>query len=168
MALFNKDKVMQFLPHRDPFLFVDSVEEIEIEGWSYGTGIVTPKEVIGALVTAKFKVLESLDLFRGHFPKKPILPGVIQVEMMAQASSFIFVSLIEDPFMADPNLAPKMDVALTSITNAKFRKPILPGMDLVIKTTCTKFRGSMVVSDCHLFHQGQLMSEASVLASVRF
>ena len=168
MVLFGKDKVMQFLPHRDPFLFVDSVISVELEGWTYGKGIVTQKEVLGTTVTATFHVSEKLDLFQGHFPGKPILPGVIQVEMMAQASSFIFVTLLEDPFTLGPDLAPKMDVALTTISNAKFRKPVTPGMDLTIKATCTKFRGPMMASDCHLFHAGQLVSEASVLASVRF
>jgi 3-hydroxyacyl-[acyl-carrier-protein] dehydratase len=83
--------------------------------------------------------------------------------MMAQASSFVLQALVPKTFkQAD------LELALTGVTTAKFRRPILPGMKLVIRTRLTKFRAPMIVSDCQIFHDGQLMSEATVLASVRY
>ena len=60
-----------------------------------------------------------------------------------------------------------MDVALLGITEAKFRKPVLPEMDLKIVTKVLKVRGSIITSECKLFHNEQLMSEATVMASLK-
>jgi 3-hydroxyacyl-[acyl-carrier-protein] dehydratase len=161
--LFDNKKVKDFLPHRDPFLFVDTVESVEIENWKMGDDPIDPKSSVGGMVTAHFFVSPSMEILKGHFPGKPILPGVVQVEMMAQASSFVLQALVPKTFkQAD------LELALTGVTTAKFRRPILPGMKLVIRTRLTKFRAPMIVSDCQIFHDGQLMSEATVLASVRY
>ncbi len=162
--LFNKTQVMAFLPHRDPFLFIDSVESVESPGWQWGQGILKdPKDSIGTVVTAKYFIRPDLEIFKGHFPGRPIFPGVIQVEMMAQASSFIIVVSHPDP------LGPSQrELAFASISNAKFRKPVLPGMDLTIKATCTRYRGPIMGCDCQIFHKSELMSEASLMASVKY
>lgn len=155
--IFDFERVCSFLPHRDPFLFIDSVSEIDCPAQ-------TPKEMkdlVGTKVTAHYRTKAAHEIFKGHFPGNPILPGVVQVEMMAQASSFIMDKIydcLEDL---------KMEVALVSVDGAKFRKPIIPEMDLVIKTTLTKVRGPMLSSDCEIYFDGQLMAQASVMASVR-
>lgn len=161
--LFDKEKVMQFLPHRDPFLFVDSVDSVTLDGWEYGGPVKEPKDTVGAEVRASFFCREDHVIFKGHFPGKPILPGVVQVEMMAQASSFTIVTSHPTPF--DSNA---LDIALMSVSNAKFRKPVLPGMQLNMTATLMKYRGSMMSCDCHLFNEGTLMSECSVLASIKY
>ena len=161
--LFDKNGVKQFIPPRDPFLFLDSVESIKLTGWEYGSGIVSGKEAIGGVVTASFYADPEMDVFKGHFPGKPILPGVIQVEMMAQASSFVMAFFIDDPLSKST-----LDVALTSVTDAKFRKPILPGMKLEIKSTITRYRKPMILTDCEVYCDNQLMSQAQVVAPVRF
>jgi 3-hydroxyacyl-[acyl-carrier-protein] dehydratase len=61
----------------------------------------------------------------------------------------------------------KMDVALLGINDARFRKPILPEMDLKIVTKTIKLRGPMLTSECKIYHNDQLMSEATVLASLK-
>lgn len=155
--IFDFDRVCSFLPHRDPFLFIDSVSEINSDA-------VDPKEIkdlVGTKVVAHYRTKKEHEIFKGHFPGNPILPGVVQVEMMAQASSFI-MDLVFDQL---ENY--KMDVALVSVDSAKFRKPIVPEMDLVIKTTCAKVRGPMISSDCEIYFEDTLMSQASVMASVR-
>ena len=155
--IFDYERVCSFLPHRDPFLFIDSVSEIDCPAQA-------PKEMkdlVGTKVTAHYRTKATHEIFKGHFPGNPILPGVVQVEMMAQASSFIMDKIydcLEDL---------KMEVALVSVDGAKFRKPIIPEMDLVIKTTLTKVRGPMLSSDCEIYYDGQLMAQASVMASVR-
>lgn len=155
--IFDSNRVLSFLPHRDPFLFIDSVSEIH-------AGMESPKEIkdlVGTKVVAHYRTKKEHEIFKGHFPGNPILPGVVQVEMMAQASSFI-MDLVFDQL---ENY--KMDVALVSVDGAKFRKPIVPEMDLVIKTTCVKVRGPMISSDCEIYFEDTLMSQASVMASVR-
>ena len=122
---------------------------------------VTLKDIVDAEVVAHYRTKKDHAIFKGHFPDYPILPGVVQVEMMAQATSFIVLLLHENPF------AMKMDVALLGITEAKFRKPVLPEMDLKLVTKTLKVRGPMLTSECKLYHNDQLMSEATVMASLK-
>jgi 3-hydroxyacyl-[acyl-carrier-protein] dehydratase len=160
--LLNTEQVKKILPHRDPFLFIDSVESITIGGVSTEKGKVFDiKEIIDAEVTAHYKTKKDHAIFAGHFPDYPIFPGVTQVEMMAQATSFIVLLLTEDP------LNMKMDVALLGINEARFRKPIFPEMDLKVVTKLLKARGPMITSECKIFHNDQLMSEVTVLASLK-
>ena len=90
----DQDAIKNFIPHREPFLFLDSIDSIELSNWKFGTKVNDPKDALGGLVTGKFYVDEKLDMFKGHFPGKPIFPGVIQVEAMAQCSSFVMSFLL--------------------------------------------------------------------------
>ena len=159
--LIDLNSVKEFLPHRDPFLFVDEVSNIELkEGVSEEN--MTVKDVVGSKVKASFFTREDHPIFVGHFPGNPILPGVVQVEMMAQASSFALMK-------AFPNWRDlKMEVMLLGVTAAKFRKPVFPNMKLEIETSCTKIRGVFMTNECVIKCGGEAMSEASVLASVKF
>ncbi len=159
--IFNKEQVMSYLPHRDPFLFVDTVSQVQlVEEKSIDE--ITTADLVGGTVVAQFHTREDHPIFAGHFPGNPILPGVVQIEMMAQASSFIMTKIVKDPFNS------KMDVALVSVSNAKFRKAVVPGMDLELKSVMRKIRGPMISQDCQIYNDGQLMSECSVLASIKF
>ena len=160
--ILNTDQVMQVLPHRDPFLFIDSVESVTIPGRHLAPGeIVDIKEIIGSEVVAHYRTKKDHAIFKGHFPDFPILPGVVQVEMMAQATSFVVFIMHKNP------IEMKMDVALLAITEAKFRKPVLPEMDLKIVTRILKMRGPIITTECKLYHNEQLMSEAMVMASLK-
>lgn len=158
----NTDQVMQILPHRDPFLFIDSVESVTYPVRPLAPGeLIDIKEIAGAEVVAHYKTKKDHNIFKGHFPDYPILPGVVQVEMMAQATSFIVFLIHQNPMKM------KMDVALLAITEAKFRKPIFPDMDLKMVTRVCKMRGPMLTSECKIYHNDQLMSEATVMASLK-
>jgi len=157
----NKDDVLKFLPHRDPFLFIDSVSNVTNPNTKDGE-LIDAKNVIETTVTAHFYTDPKHPIFAGHFPGRPILPGVVQVEMMAQSSSFTITRMHPDP------LALKLEVALLSVAEAKFRKPIYPDMHLTVTATCKKWRGAFTSYDCTIHHNGELMSECSVMASVRF
>ena len=162
--LYNKDDVLNFLPHRDPFLFIDSVESIEIadEFKNIPSEELNKKHLIGTVVTAHYEVNPDHPIFEGHFPDQPVLPGVVQVEMMAQASIFL-VKLVSTKKEGVP-----LKVALLNITSAKFRSPVVPGMKLTIKTFCTRIRGSIVCNDCQVFHGDILVAESSNLATIEF
>ncbi len=160
--LLNSDQVRQILPHRDPFLFIDSVESVTVPGRTLSAGeILDVKDIQDAEVIAHYRTKKDHAIFKGHFPDYPILPGVVQVEMMAQATSFIVLLVHQNPAQM------KMEVALLGINDARFRKPVLPEMDLKIVTKTLKVRGSIITSECKLYHNDQLMSECTVWASLK-
>lgn len=161
--LLNKEQVMRFLPHRDPFLFIDSVKAvIPPESLKGQNGPFTPGQIVGGKSVCTFKVENQLKVLEGHFPNQPILPGVVQVEMMAQAASFLTIFCLEKPIEQT-----KLEVQLLGVDSARFRKPITPVMDLEIHAVLTKVRGHIQVYDCSLFSQGELMSQTSIMASLK-
>ena len=106
----NHEEVMQLLPHRDPMLLVDTVEAVE------------------PMVSAetRFYVKPEWDIFRGHFPGDPVLPGVLSVECMAQAADILIMT--SDKYAGRTPL-------FGSINSAKFRRKITPGTTLTAKAT---------------------------------
>jgi 3-hydroxyacyl-[acyl-carrier-protein] dehydratase len=160
--LMEKKQVMAFLPHRDPFLFIDGVKEIIIpEELKNQKGPFTPQQLVGGKSVCTFKVDNSVKVLEGHFPGDPILPGVVQVEMMAQAASFLAIH-------CKPHENAKIEVALLGVDSARFRKPVVPPMDLEIHATLTKVRGPIQMYDCEIYSNGDLMSQTSVMASLKF
>lgn len=155
------DQIKKVIPHRSPFLFLDAIEEVihQSDKVKPGAGL---RELAGSEVKAHFEVKENLKILEGHFPGNPILPGVVQTEMMAQAACFTIYDIVDDVDTF------KLEVALLNVTNAKYRKPVLPGMKLVIKTKCLRVRGPMMSYEAQIYNNDELMSESTFLASVRF
>lgn len=153
----SKEMVLKILPHREPFLFVDEITDVSGEGRVFEN----VKDLIGVTVKGTYTTKEDHPIFAGHFPGNPILPGVVQVEMMAQFTSFGLKRFYAD--LEDRNL----DVALISIEGAKFRKPVYPGMKLEIETVFTKMRTGFLQNDCKVFHNNELMSECTILATFK-
>ena len=159
----DKQQVMRFLPHRDPFLFIDTVKDVVLpESLKGKQGPFTPAELIGGKSICTFKVDETVKVLEGHFPGNPILPGVVQVEMMAQAASFLCIHTLQKSIEET-----KLTVALISVDSARFRKPIIPPMDLEIHSVLTKVRGPFHIYDCEIYSQGELLSQCSVMASLK-
>ena len=146
---YDVDQIMQLLPHRFPFLLVDRVERIE-----------RPKNDNGNRVGWKLWATKCVTFnephFPGHFPHRPIMPGVLQVESMAQAAALIVV---------DPQ-GPKLDVLIAAIKDAKFRRAVVPGDVLELYAEILKDRGSMLIVKCEAKVRGKLVAEAEVLAKV--
>ena len=160
--LMNKEEVFNFMPHRPPFLFIDTVDRVEVPEGVKELSEVASKDLVGTHVVANFSVTQDLEILKGHFPGNPILPGVIQIEMMAQASAFVSLALnIED------RDSYKVETLLLGAEGAKFRKPIVPGMDLEIHATMDKSRGLIAHYSCEIFSDGKKVSEAKILAQLK-
>ena len=112
MSSLAIEKIMEYLPHRYPFLLIDRVE-------SY---------VPNANLVAIKNVTANENFFNGHFPGRPIMPGVLILESLAQATG-ILISLSED----NPKMAGLY--YLLGINNARFKKVVLPGDQLTLKVT---------------------------------
>lgn len=161
--LLDKQMVMKFLPHRDPFLFIDGVVELRLPPELDGKkGPFPSAQLIGGTSICTFRVDHKVKVLEGHFPGNPILPGVVQVEMMAQAASFLATKSFDGPLDKV-----KVDVALLGIDTARFRKPIVPPMDLEIHSKFVKARGPIQIYECEIRSNGELMSNATVMASLK-
>ncbi|UCC15737.1 MAG: 3-hydroxyacyl-ACP dehydratase FabZ [Gammaproteobacteria bacterium] len=107
------EKIMQFLPHRYPFLLVDRIVDFEA----------------GHALTAIKNVTVNEPFFPGHFPHRPVMPGVMILEALAQASGILaFITVGEMP---DEDMA----LYFVGIDKARFRRPVVPGDQLTLQTT---------------------------------
>jgi 3-hydroxyacyl-[acyl-carrier-protein] dehydratase len=140
--------IIKILPHRYPFLLIDRVESL-VRGPQY------PNRTGNRIECTKCVTINE-PFFPGHFPHRPVMPGVLIVEAMAQASALCCYRP-EDP---------KQDVAFVSISDAKFRVPVGPGDTLDIVVECLKDRGSMMSFKGTAHVRGKLVAEAEFLAKM--
>lgn len=137
--LLNVTDIQKMLPHRYPFLLLDRVTKIE------------PSKRITALKNVTFN--ESF--FQGHFPGKPIMPGVLIVEAMAQAGGVLVYKSIQ----TDDNT-----VYFMSMDKVKFRKPVVPGDQLVLEVEAIQSRGKVWKFSGEAKVNGELVCEAVFMA----
>lgn len=105
---FGRDEIERFLPHRDPFLFLDEILFLDLEAGS---------------IAARFDLARGKNVLSGHFPNNPVWPGVLMIEAVAQSGGFL--SNYQDGLTDGPGV-------MTSVLRAKFIHPVKPGADLQI------------------------------------
>ncbi|MFN8369768.1 MAG: 3-hydroxyacyl-ACP dehydratase FabZ family protein [Bacteriovoracaceae bacterium] len=157
---YGKDDVLKFLPHRDPFLFIDSIEYVSLPSFTFDNS-ANFKQLIGAKVKGHFYVRPDLEILKGHFPGNPLVPGVVQIEMMAQTSCFAVLK-----YLALFKNNRENQLTLVTVERAKFRKPVYPNTKLEIYSTLTSARANFSYYDCIIKSDDQLISEASIMASI--
>lgn len=141
-VVFDTDAIMRILPHRYPFLLVDKIIDFEIDKRIVGIKNVTINE----------------PFFPGHFPGQPVMPGVLILEAMAQTGGILLLNGIEDPS--------KKLAMFMSIDKAKFRKPVLPGDQLILDLEVINMRSRICVMSGKAFVNNTLVAEAELSAAV--
>ena len=141
---YNEEEIKEILPHRDPFLFVDKMEIIESGEEGIGYKEITMKE----------------DFFKGHFPNNPIMPGVLQIEAMAQVAGCVVIENMPD------YKEKKRGVFFMSVEGVKFRHPIIPDATLKMHVKKLKGRGKVFVFKGECYVGETLCSEATLTAMI--
>lgn len=120
MSIMNQEQIKEVIPHRDPFLLIDEIIEMEP----------------GIRVVAKKHIKEDEYWFKGHFPNYPVTPGMLMLEMLAQAGAVCMLSLEEH----------KGKIGFfAGVDNAKFRRQVLPGETLMLEVEIIKVKGPIGV-----------------------
>lgn len=140
--VFDSAAIERILPHRYPFLLVDKIVDLEMDKKVVGLKSVTMNE----------------PFFMGHFPGNPIMPGVLIIEAMAQTGGVLLLNSI-------PNPAEKL-VYFMQINNAKFRKPVVPGDQLVMEVVLENQKRSIVIMKGKAYVNDVLVAEADFMAGV--
>ena len=141
-AIMDAEKIMKILPHRHPFLFIDKILEIT-DNSIVGLKYVSPEE----------------PYFKGHFPGRPVMPGVLQIEAMAQVGGVLVLSTFPDP-----------ENYLTffgRIENAKFKRPVEPGDTLIFELELlSPIRRGLSHMKARAYVDGELTTEAEMKAKI--
>ena len=131
----NLEQIKEIIPHRDPFLLIDEVTELEP----------------GVSVTAKKYLKPDEYWFKGHFPGQPVQPGVLMIEMLAQAGAVCALSIPEN----------KGKIAFfAGIDKAKFREQVRPGDTIRLEANITRNSSRMCVAEVKAYKGDKLCAQA--------
>lgn len=141
-VVYNKEQIMEIIPHRDPFLLIDEVNEIEP----------------GKKVVATKYIKEDDFWFKGHFPDYPVTPGVLMIEMLAQSGCVAMLALPEN----------KGKLGLfAGIDKAKFKRQVIPGDVLRLEVEIIKVKGPIGVGKGIATVDGQRAVSAEITFAIK-
>ena len=135
--MLDKEQIKQIIPHRDPFLLIDEVEEMEL----------------GKRVVAKKYIAPDSYWFQGHFPGHPVTPGVLTIEMLAQAGAVAILSLEENQGKT---------AYFGGIKNCRFRGKVVPGDKLRLETKIIKQKGPLGIGEAIASVDGKVVVSAEL------
>lgn len=141
MSIMSTQEIMEILPHRQPFLLIDTVEELES----------------GVRAVAKKNVTFNEPYFAGHFPGNPVMPGVLIIEALAQTGAVAILS--------EPEFQGKT-AYFAGINSAKFKQKVLPGDTLMLETTIIKRKGPIGVGQAIAYVDGKVACSAELTFAI--
>ena len=141
MSLLSAKEIMEIIPHRQPFMLIDTVEEL----------------IPGVRAVARKCVSYNEPFFQGHFPAEPVMPGVLIVEALAQTGAVAILSLDENKGKT---------AYFAAIQSAKFKKKVVPGDVLVLETEIIKTKGSIGIGKATATVDGKVAVQAELTFAV--
>jgi 3-hydroxyacyl-[acyl-carrier-protein] dehydratase len=144
MAEVDLQRILKLLPHRYPFLMIDKVKELE------------PKKRVVAIKN----VSNNEPQFQGHFPGRPIMPGVLILEAFAQAAVVMMLA-------ADADAPENQVYYYLGIDNARFKKPVVPGDQLELEVMFERAMRGIGKFNCIARVAGEVVAEASILCTIQ-
>ena len=141
MSLYTAKEIMEIIPHRYPFLLIDTIEELEKGSRAVGRKCVSMNE----------------PYFQGHFPGEPVMPGVLIIEALAQAGAVAILSKEENRGKT---------AYFAAIDSAKFKKKVIPGDVLILETEIVKSKGPMGIGKATATVDGKLAAVAQLTFAI--
>ncbi|MGR9106312.1 MAG: 3-hydroxyacyl-ACP dehydratase FabZ [Gammaproteobacteria bacterium] len=136
-------KIREYLPHRYPFLMVDRVLECEP----------------GKRLVAIKNVTHNEPFFQGHFPRKPIMPGVLIMEALAQATGLLASESLPDV------LGKGMTYYLVGLDKARFKRPVVPGDQLTLEVVYLRHKRNIWAFSCRAEVDGEFVASAEIMCA---
>lgn len=141
-------QIREVLPHRYPFLLVDRILEVDIDA---------PE---GAYIKALKNVTINEDFFNGHFPRHPIMPGVLTLEAMAQASGLLAVQMAGGP-------NPDIIYYFAAADKVRFKRPIVPGDQLHLESRFLNRKRGIWKFECRVLVDDEVVCSAEITSAER-
>lgn len=137
MSVLTAKQIMEIIPHRQPFMLVDTIEELEMGKKAVGKKCVSYNE----------------PFFAGHFPGEPVMPGVLIIEALAQVGAVAILSLPENKGKT---------AYFGAINSAKFKGKVVPGDVLMLETEIIKSKGPIGIGSAKAYVDGKVVAQAEL------
>ncbi|MBQ2935194.1 MAG: 3-hydroxyacyl-ACP dehydratase FabZ [Lachnospiraceae bacterium] len=141
MSLLSAKEIMEIIPHRQPFMLIDTIEEMEP----------------GVRAVAKKCVSYNEPFFNGHFPGEPVMPGVLIIEALAQTGAVAILSLEENKGKT---------AYFAAINSAKFKQKVVPGDVLMLETEIIKVKGPIGIGKATALVNGKVAAQAELTFAI--